>query len=160
MHLGTWCSVQDVRLPKCMSCDRAIVVLTIYTSAEGAKNVSWLWLSPLRGWGSLTMTFTGKFVYIKIYIYIYIYIFKYIYLNIYIYIYIYIYITHTKCDSRDNTFPLFSLWSLKKKILLLFFGGEVEQIWINRNTQKNSKFKSDKKLLWLMTYTVLWQLQQ
>ena len=92
MHLGTWCSVQDVRLPKCMSCDRAIVVLTIYTSAEGAKNVSWLWLSPLRGWGSLTMTFTGKFVYIKIYIYIYIYIFKYIYLNIYIYIYIYIFI--------------------------------------------------------------------
>ena len=32
-------------------------------SAEGAKNVSWHWLSPLRGWGSLTMTFTGKFVY-------------------------------------------------------------------------------------------------
>ena len=25
---------------------------------------SWLWLSPLRGWGSLTMVFTGKFVYI------------------------------------------------------------------------------------------------
>ena len=32
-------------------------------SAEGAKNVSWPWLSPLRGWGSLTMTSTGKFVY-------------------------------------------------------------------------------------------------
>ena len=32
-------------------------------SAEGAKNVSWPWVSPLRGWGSLTMTFTGKFVY-------------------------------------------------------------------------------------------------
>ena len=31
------------------------------------------WLSPLRGWGSLTMTSTGKFVYIHIYIYIYIY---------------------------------------------------------------------------------------
>ena len=26
-------------------------------------NVSWPWLSPLRGWGSLTMAFTGKFVY-------------------------------------------------------------------------------------------------
>ena len=31
---------------------------------EGAKNVSWPWLSPLRGWGSPTMTYTGKFVYI------------------------------------------------------------------------------------------------
>ena len=38
------------------------------------KNVSWPWLSPLQGWGSLTMAFTGKFVHI-IYIYIYIYIF-------------------------------------------------------------------------------------
>ena len=28
-------------------------------SAEGVKNVSWPWL--LRGWGSLTMAFTGKF---------------------------------------------------------------------------------------------------
>ena len=27
------------------------------------KNVSWPWLSPLRGWGSLTMAFTGKFEY-------------------------------------------------------------------------------------------------
>ena len=26
--------------------------------------VAWAWLSPLWGWGSLTMTFTGKFVYI------------------------------------------------------------------------------------------------
>ena len=33
-------------------------------SAEGAKNVSWPWLSPLRGWGSLTMSLTGKFVYL------------------------------------------------------------------------------------------------
>ena len=31
-----------------------------------AKNVSWPWLSPLRGWGSLTMTSTCKFVYIYI----------------------------------------------------------------------------------------------
>ena len=35
-------------------------------SPEGAKNVSWSWLSPLRVWGSLTMTFTGKFIYIYI----------------------------------------------------------------------------------------------
>ena len=55
-------------------------------SAEGAKNVSWPWLSPLRGWGSLTMAFVGKFAYIYIYIYIHIYT--------YIHIYIYIY-THT-----------------------------------------------------------------
>ena len=26
------------------------------------RNVSWLWLSLLRGWGSLTIAFTGKFV--------------------------------------------------------------------------------------------------
>ena len=32
-------------------------------SAEDAKNVSWPWLSLLQGWGNLTMTFTGKFVY-------------------------------------------------------------------------------------------------
>ena len=38
-------------------------------SAEGAKNVSWPWLSPLQGWGSLTMTSTGKLVYIYIYIF-------------------------------------------------------------------------------------------
>ena len=31
--------------------------------AEGAKNVSLPWLSPVRGWGSLTMTSTGKFLY-------------------------------------------------------------------------------------------------
>ena len=24
---------------------------------------SWPWLSPLQGWGSLTMAFTGKFIY-------------------------------------------------------------------------------------------------
>ena len=35
-------------------------------SPEGAKNVSWSWLSPLRVWGSLTMAFTGKFIYIYI----------------------------------------------------------------------------------------------
>ena len=36
-------------------------------SAEGAKDVSWPWLFPLGGSGSLTTTFTGKFVYIAHY---------------------------------------------------------------------------------------------
>ena len=40
-------------------------------SAGGAKNVSWHWLSPLRGWGSLAMSLTGKFVCVCVYIYIY-----------------------------------------------------------------------------------------
>ena len=38
----------------------------IYTYIDiykGAKNVSCPWLSPLRGWGSLTMSLTGKFEY-------------------------------------------------------------------------------------------------
>ena len=30
--------------------------LRVFLPAEGGRNVSWLWLSPLRGWGSLTMT--------------------------------------------------------------------------------------------------------
>ena len=29
-------------------------------------NISWPWPSPLRGWYSLTMAFTGKFVYIRL----------------------------------------------------------------------------------------------
>ena len=37
--------------------------LRVGLSAEGAKDVSRFWLSPLRRWGSLTMTSTGKFVY-------------------------------------------------------------------------------------------------
>ena len=45
--------------------------MRVCLSPEGAKNVSWPWLSLLRGWGSLTMTSTGKFVYIYIYMYIY-----------------------------------------------------------------------------------------
>ena len=48
--------------------------LRVCLSAESAKNVSWPWLSPLRGWGSLTMTSTGKFVYIYNFLYIYYYI--------------------------------------------------------------------------------------
>ena len=45
------------------------------------KNVSWPWLSPLRGWGSLNMAFTGKFIYIIIQFYINFYIYIYIYIN-------------------------------------------------------------------------------
>ena len=37
-------------------------------STEGAKNVSWPRLSPLQGWCSLTMAFTGKFVYMVHYL--------------------------------------------------------------------------------------------
>ena len=39
------------------------IYIYIYLYKVGAKNVSWPWLSPLRGCGSLTMAFTGKFVY-------------------------------------------------------------------------------------------------
>ena len=35
--------------------------LRVLLSAEGAKNVSWPYLSLLREWGSLVMEFTGKF---------------------------------------------------------------------------------------------------
>ena len=38
--------------------------LRVCLSGEGSKNVSWPWLSPLRGWCCLTIAFTGKFVYI------------------------------------------------------------------------------------------------
>ena len=41
-----------------------IYKLQICFSAEGDRNVSWPWLSRLRGWGSLTMALTGIFVYI------------------------------------------------------------------------------------------------
>ena len=43
------------------------VIQKVCLSAEGAENISWPWLSLLRGWGSLTMTFTGKFVFVHIY---------------------------------------------------------------------------------------------
>ena len=39
----------------CVSC------LRVCLSTESAKNVSWL--SPLQGWGILTMTFLGKIGY-------------------------------------------------------------------------------------------------
>ena len=41
-----------------------IYMVAVCLSAEGAKNVSWPWLFPLRRWGSLTMAFTVKSVYI------------------------------------------------------------------------------------------------
>ena len=76
--------------------------LRIWLSLMGPKNVFYSWLSPLRRWGCLTITYTGKFLCIYIYnIYIYIYIHIiffclyvciYIYIFIYMYIYIYIYI--------------------------------------------------------------------
>ena len=43
--------------------EHSLPQLLVCFSAEGAKNVSWFWLSPLGGWGSPTMKFTGKFVY-------------------------------------------------------------------------------------------------
>ena len=36
--------------------------LQVGLSAEGAKNVSWPWVSPLWGWGSLTLASTGTFL--------------------------------------------------------------------------------------------------
>ena len=41
-------------------------LLRVWLLAEGDKNVSWPWLSPLRGWGSLIMAFTDKFVCINL----------------------------------------------------------------------------------------------
>ena len=37
--------------------------LQVCLSADGAKNVSWTRISLVRGWCSLTMAFTSKFVY-------------------------------------------------------------------------------------------------
>ena len=42
--------------------DHSVSQLTVFLSAEGSKYVSLPWLSPPRGWSSLTMTLTGKFV--------------------------------------------------------------------------------------------------
>ena len=44
--------------------ERSVSWFWVCLSVEGAKNVFWPWLSPLRRCGSLTMAFTGKFVYI------------------------------------------------------------------------------------------------
>ena len=37
----------------------------VWLSAEGAENVSWPWVPPLRGCCGLTITFTGKFLYMS-----------------------------------------------------------------------------------------------
>ena len=58
--------------------EHSMLWLQVSLLVEGAKNVSWSWLSPLRGWGSLTMAFTGKFIYTIYIIYIVIYIIIYI----------------------------------------------------------------------------------
>ena len=36
--------------------------MRVWLSAEGAKNFSWPWLSPLRGWGSLNI-YSGCYSY-------------------------------------------------------------------------------------------------
>ena len=41
---------------------------SLYLSGEGAKNVSWSRLPPLLLWGSVTITFTGKFVHMGVHI--------------------------------------------------------------------------------------------
>ena len=35
--------------------------MRVNLSAEGAENVCWPWLYQLRGWGSVTMAFLGRF---------------------------------------------------------------------------------------------------
>ena len=48
--------------------EHSVSYLWVCVAAEGAKNFSWLWLSLLRGWGSLTMSLTDKFVYVYMYV--------------------------------------------------------------------------------------------
>ena len=69
-------------------------IYIIRLSAKDAANVSWPWLSPLQGWVSQTMAFTGKIIHIYMYVYIYIYIYTYIHTYIY-YIQIYIYVNYS-----------------------------------------------------------------
>ena len=44
--------------------DHSVSWLWVCLSAEGAKNVCWPRLSPIKGWGSLTVTFICIFAYI------------------------------------------------------------------------------------------------
>ena len=46
--------------------EHSVSKFQILLSEEGVKNVSSSWLSPLRGWSSLIMTFTGTFVYMAL----------------------------------------------------------------------------------------------
>ena len=43
--------------------EHSVSQLRVCLSAEGAKKVSWLWLSPLRGWGSLKFVYTYMYIY-------------------------------------------------------------------------------------------------
>ena len=121
MHLGTWCTVDEGTLfswhitPILLLWDLntlcvvdhlwPLIYIYIYIciSAEGATIVSWHWLSRLRGWGSLTMTFL---LLVYIYIYTYVYVYKYIYIYIYqpiylsIYLSTYMYITYNGCSNN------------------------------------------------------------
>ena len=51
---------------KCLlvySCGILVSQLRVCLSAAGSKDVSWPQLSLLQGWGSLSIAFTGKFMY-------------------------------------------------------------------------------------------------
>ena len=53
----------DLRADKEELClEQSVSSLQVCLSAEGTKTVSWPKLSPLRGWGSLTILFDAKFV--------------------------------------------------------------------------------------------------
>ena len=68
-----WLNPFDFRIDRKGRCfEHPVSQLRVFLLAEGAKNVFWPSPSLLRGWVSLTMAFTGKFVNIYIYIYIYI----------------------------------------------------------------------------------------
>ena len=43
-------------------------IISIHLSIYLSIYLFWPWLSPLRGWGSLTMALTGKFVYVYIWL--------------------------------------------------------------------------------------------
>ena len=57
--------------------EHSVSELGICWWAEGAKNVSWPYLSPLRGWGTYIYIYM---LHVHIYIYIYIHIYAYIYI--------------------------------------------------------------------------------
>ena len=72
--------------------ESSVSQLRVLLSAEGVKNISQPYLSILRRYGSVAMTFTSKLLYMYICIYIYI-IYIYVYIHMYIYI-IYLYSTN------------------------------------------------------------------
>ena len=87
-----------------------------------------------QGWGSLTMPFTGKFVYICIYIYI-IYIYIYIYI---IYIYIYIFNNRTWLEyNRMGKFP-----RTKYVFHITIYFGIIYTFISGLNWKSNNKFET------------------